>query len=64
MLGRSEDAIETAQYDERQNDLAIFGLLEIATQDFRDGPDKAAETPDIGIRPWHYFPPRSSSPAD
>ena len=27
---RIEEAIETAQHDERQNDLAIFGLLEIA----------------------------------
>ena len=35
-FGRLQEAIETAQHDERQNDLAIFGLLEIATQDFRD----------------------------
>ncbi len=43
VLGLLQDAVEAAQHDERQDDLAILGLLEVAAQDFRDGPDERTE---------------------
>ena len=45
LLGRIKEAIETAQHDERQNDLAIFGPLEIAAQNLRDRPDESRRDP-------------------
>jgi len=35
-----QHAIETAQNRERQDDLAVFGLLVVAAQEISDGPDK------------------------
>ena len=43
ILGIFENAVQTAQDDERQDDLAVFGLFEVAAQDFRDRPDERAE---------------------
>ena len=56
--------MEAARDDERRNVLAMFGLRDITWQNFRDRPDQAAKTPDIGIRSRHYFPPRCFRPAD
>jgi hypothetical protein len=38
-----KDTIETAQHDERQNYLAVFGLLEVAAQDFRNRPNERSK---------------------
>jgi len=45
--GRLKDAVETTQHDERQDDLAIPGLLEVAAKTFGDGPDERAERFDV-----------------
>ena len=56
--------MEAVRHDERRNVLAMFGLCDITWQNFRDRPDQAAKTPDIGIRSRHYFPPRFFCPAN
>jgi hypothetical protein len=48
ILGRFQDAVEAAQYDEGEDYLAVFGLLEVAAQNFCDGPDKGGEGLDVG----------------
>jgi hypothetical protein len=42
-FGLFEDAVETPQHHEGQDDLAVLGLLEVAAQEFGDGPDEGAE---------------------
>ena len=56
--------MEVVRPDEKRNVFAIFGLRDITGQNFRDRPDQAAKTPDIGIRSRHYFSPRFFWPAD
>ena len=38
-----EDAIETPQHRERQDDLAVLGLLVVAAQEVGDGPDEGRQ---------------------
>ena len=45
-LGGFQHAIETAEDRERQDDLAVFGLLVVAAQEIGDGPDEGGE---IGV---------------
>ena len=45
-LGGLQHAIETAEDGERQDDLAVFGLLVVAAQEIGDGPDEGGE---IGV---------------
>jgi hypothetical protein len=42
-LTRLKDAIEPAKHDERQDDLAILGLLEVAAKRLGDLPDEAGK---------------------
>ena len=42
-LGRLQNAIEAAENGERQDDLAVIGLLVIAAQQVRDRPDKGGQ---------------------
>ena len=42
-LGTFQDAVEAAQHDEGQDDLAVFGPLEVAAQDLGDRPDESAQ---------------------
>ncbi|MDP2823101.1 MAG: hypothetical protein Q8O52_10565 [Sulfuritalea sp.] len=42
-LGGFQHAVETAQDGERENDLAVFGLLVITAQEIGDGPDEGRE---------------------
>ena len=42
-LGGLQHAIETAKDGERQNDLAVFGLLVVAAQEIGDGPDEGGK---------------------
>jgi len=42
-LGRLQHAVQTAQYGEGQDDLAVLGLLEITAQQVSDRPDKRRE---------------------
>ena len=45
-LGGFQHAIEPPQHGERQDDLAVFGLLVVAAQQIGDGPDEGRE---IGV---------------
>ena len=45
-FGRFKHAIEPAQNGERQDDLAVFGLLVVAAQEIGDGPDEGGK---IGV---------------
>jgi hypothetical protein len=42
-LGRLEHAVEAAQHGERQDDLAVLGLLVVAAEEVGDGPDEGGE---------------------
>jgi hypothetical protein len=58
-FGCFQDAIETAQHRERQDDLAIFGLLVIAAQEISDGPDEGGK---IGVAHAGWFSGNGSEP--
>ena len=45
-LGGLQHAVEPPQHGERQDDLAVFGLLVVAAQQIGDGPDEGGE---VGI---------------
>jgi hypothetical protein len=40
LLGRLQHAVEAAEHGERENDLAVVGLLVVAAEQVRDGPDE------------------------
>jgi len=42
-LARFQYAVEPAEHDERQDDLAVLGLLEIAAKRFGDLPNEAGK---------------------
>ena len=42
-LGRLQDAIEAAKDGERQDDFAVVGLLVVAPQQVRDGPNEGGK---------------------
>ena len=42
-LGRGQHTVQSAQHGERQDDLAVVGLLVIAAQQIGDGPDEGGE---------------------
>jgi hypothetical protein len=42
-LGCLKDAIEPPHHDKGEDHLAVFGLLEVAAQDFSNRPDERAE---------------------
>ena len=54
-----ENAIETAQHDEGQDDLAVFRLLEVSAQQFGDLPDQVGER--CGLSHRIFAHPRSRS---
>src|SRR5690606_31519192 len=43
-LGRRQYAVQAAQHGERQDDLAVLGLLVIAAEQVRDGPDEGRKS--------------------
>ena len=43
IFGRVQHAIETAQHGEREDDLAVVGLLVIAAKEVGDGPDEGGQ---------------------
>ena len=47
ILGAGEHAVEAAQHHEGQHDAPVFGLLEIASQQFGDRPDQCGEPPNL-----------------
>ena len=51
-LGGFQHAIEPAQHGERQDDLAVFGLLVVAAQQIGDGPDEGGEIGVAHARRW------------
>ena len=46
-LGRLQHAVEPAQHGERQDDLAVLGLLVVAAQQVGDGPDEVGELGEV-----------------
>jgi len=49
-LGRLQRLVEPADHDERQDHLAVVGLLVVAAKQLRDPPDKVRVVADVGHR--------------
>jgi hypothetical protein len=57
LLGRLEDAVEASDDRERQDDLAVLGLLVVAAEEVGHAPDKGGVVADglaLGCRGWRY----------
>src|SRR5690606_2278505 len=49
-LGRLQNAVQATQHDQRKADSAVLGLLVVATQQVRDGPDERGVVLDARLR--------------
>ena len=52
-LGGLKDTVEPSHHDERQDDLAVIGLLEVAPEDLGDRPYERGEGLGLGSRAVH-----------